>query len=140
MRITQTQRLKTGHSARPGRTAGRGGGFQVASGESSRKSTASRAPGPSGTIDTIVALQTAPDGLSERRRRAVERGGRILDQLEEMKIALLSGRLSDAQVANLRRTVERDPDFDGDPALQDVLKQIDLRARVELAKIKKSAA
>lgn len=141
MRITQAQRLKTGNSARAGRTAGRGGGgFQVVNGEPAQKSAEARAPGPVGTVDALVALQTVPEGASERRRRAVERGGRILDQLEELKLALLSGRLSDAQIANLRKTVERDPDFVGDPGLQDVLRQIDLRARVELAKINKNAA
>src|ERR1051325_8853894 len=45
-----------------------------------------------GGIEALMALQGV-ESAEERRRRAVKRGHTALDLLDEMKIALLSGRL-----------------------------------------------
>lgn len=96
-------------------------------------------PAAAAGVGTIVALQ-AVEEPSERRRRAVETGDRILDLLDKLKIGLLSGEVSVSDLDTLKRTIGRQLDLESDPELNDILKQIDLRARVELAKIKGKAA
>jgi hypothetical protein len=92
-----------------------------------------------GSVDTIVALQ-AVEEPSDQRRQAVETGDRILDLLDQLKIGVLSGQVRTADLKILKKTVERQLSIEDDPGLDDVLKQIDLRARVELAKLKDTAA
>jgi hypothetical protein len=89
-------------------------------------------------VDVIVALQ-AIEQPDDRRRRAVATGDRILDLLDQLKLGMLSGRVSISDLEKLKRTIERQQLQDNDPELNDILKQINLRAHVELAKLKGSA-
>jgi len=88
-----------------------------------------------------MALQGVED-VMERRRRAVRRGSGILDRLEELKLAMLSGEAGESALERLARTVREDRPQDADESLNGLLDQIDLRAAVELAKadLRRSAA
>ncbi len=88
-----------------------------------------------------MALQGV-ETATERRRRAVRRGGGLLDRLDELKIALLSGEAGEGALARLSRTLREDRPEDPDADLAALLEQIDLRAAVELAKaeVRRSAA
>ena len=84
-------------------------------------------------LDALLALQAVGD-FSESRRKAVRRGTSLLDLLEDMKADLLIGRTSpgrlDAMVTQLTALRERvEPELDG------LLDDIELRVRVELAKL-----
>jgi hypothetical protein len=101
---------------------------------------ADAAHGPAGTasligLDAVLALQGEENEPRERRRRAAKRGHRILDALESLKLALLSGRLPPGEVARLSREIADAGASSGDPRLDDILAHIELRARVELAKL-----
>ena len=87
-----------------------------------------------GGIDVLVALQGI-EQPGERRRRAVARGRTALDALDALKIGLLSGALDGATVIRLRAAVSGLKDGSGDPALDGVLAEIELRVEVELAKM-----
>jgi hypothetical protein len=89
-------------------------------------------------IDALVALQEVPDATA-RRSKAVQRGEDMLELLEDIKIGLLSGGLSMSRIVKLTRIVEdrRNDLADGD--LKTVLDEIELRARVELAKLEHAA-
>jgi hypothetical protein len=80
-----------------------------------------------------MALQGV-EGPLERRRRAIRRGGGLLDRLEELKLALLSGESGEAALERLTRGLREERADDNDEGLKAVLDQIDLRASVELAK------
>jgi len=105
------------------------------------------APAPSGTgavrtvggIEALMALQGV-ESAEERRRRAVKRGHTALDLLDEMKLALLSGRLASDMVHKLRAAAAGLKDQSGDPRIDQVLAEIDLRVEVELAKVESAAA
>ncbi len=84
-------------------------------------------------IDALLALQGVEDP-SERRRRAVARGRQVLDALEEIRFALLSGVVDRSALARLQGVVAQLKHETGDPALDQVLAEIELRAEVELAK------
>ncbi len=140
MRVSQTRRSNAAQAGKTRRGAGsRGGDFEL---PNARKSVPRRevsGPAQISSIDTIVALQ-AVDDANDRRRQAVETGDRILDLLDDLKVGVLSGHIKESDLAQLRKTVEKQYSVDDDPGLNDVLRQIDLRARVELAKLKRDAA
>ena len=97
------------------------------------------APATVGGVDTIVALQAVEES-SDRRRKAVKTGDRILDLLDKLKLGLLSGQVSVGDLDALKTNIERQQNLESDPELNDVLKQIDLRACIELAKLKAARA
>lgn len=90
-------------------------------------------------IDALLTLQGV-EAVDERRRRAVKRGHTALDLLDEMKLALLSGRLDPAMLARLKLAAADLKDLSGDPRVDQVLAEIDLRVEVELAKVATAGA
>jgi hypothetical protein len=88
---------------------------------------------PVGGVNVLLALQ-AVDDVQERRRRAVRRGGRLLDLLDELRLGLLAGGLSPGVIADLARTLDEARAEVDDPGLLAVLEAVELRAQVELAK------
>jgi hypothetical protein len=92
-----------------------------------------------GGIEALMALQGV-ESAEERRRRAVKRGHTALDLLDEIKLALLSGRLGSDMVHKLRAAAAGLKDLSGDPRIDQVLAEIDLRVEVELAKVESAAA
>ncbi len=139
MRVSQTRRSNTGQKTRSTRGAGGGGQFQIPNGRSAKHRPEISGPVAVGSIDAIVALQ-AVEEPSDQRRQAVETGDRILDLLDQLKIGVLSGQVRAVDLNRLKKTIERQLSVEDDPGLNDILKQIDLRARVELAKLKDTAA
>lgn len=93
--------------------------------------------GAVGSVDALLALQEA-DGPQERKRRAVKRGGRILDVLEKIKLAMLDGLGGAAALDGLARAIREERAQTGEEALEGVLDEIETRAAVELAKAEMS--
>ncbi len=91
------------------------------------------ATGGIGSLGALLAVQEVPDA-SEERRRARERGTALLDQLEQIRIALLSGRLPRTVLEQLSAMVAARRGQVSDPQLSAILDEIELRAAVELAK------
>jgi hypothetical protein len=91
------------------------------------------------TMSALLALQGVDDPM-QRRRRAVGRAGRILDLLDELKLALIDGEASSAMLDRLLATVREERASTEDPRLDAVLDQIETRAVVELAKLGRSRA
>jgi hypothetical protein len=91
------------------------------------------APRAAGNIDALLAMQGVEDA-TERRKRSVARGKGALDVLDELKIGLLSGNLGTATVNRLRDAAANLKTSSGDPGLDSVLSEIELRVEVELAK------
>jgi hypothetical protein len=113
---------------------GGGDGFALAEGEVARGPVANAGVRSIGGIDVLVALQGI-EQPGERRRRAVARGRTALDALDALKIGLLAGALDGATVIRLRAAVSGLKDACGDPLLDGVLAEIELRVEVELAKM-----
>ena len=111
-----------------------GGNFSVADSTASRPASSAANAAPVGSLDALLALQEE-SGEGERRRRAARRGHDILDSLDRLKAALLSGRvpIGDLQMI-AARLAERNV-HSGDPRLDEIIAHIELRAKVELAKL-----
>jgi hypothetical protein len=118
------------------------GRFAVSGAGPARESpAAARTAGVSGvaSLDALLALQEL-EGPVERRRRAVGRASRILDVLEDMKLALLDGDMQPGDLARLLTAVREERSSTEDPRLEGVLDEIETRAAVELAKREVSGA
>lgn len=114
-----------------------GAGFSLAEpGGASAPAETSASLGISGvdSVDALIALQEV-DGPLGRRRRAVKRAGRLLDELEALKISLLDGGVPESGLRRLAAAVREQRDATSDPALEALLDQIEARAAVELAKL-----
>ncbi len=92
------------------------------------------APAPVSGIGAVLAAQEV-SGEAEQRRQAVTRGEDLLDRLDEIRLALLTGRMPAARLHELARMVEVKRRQTADEELNAVLDEIDLRVRVELAKL-----
>ena len=87
-----------------------------------------------GGLDTLLALQGVEEP-GEKRRRAVKRGRNALDALDALKLGLLSGTLDTGALARLKTVASGLSEATGDPGLDTLMAEIDLRVEVELAKI-----
>jgi hypothetical protein len=109
-----------------------GGGFFIADEGMPAQAPPVQSLSPASGIDALLALQAASDPLLGRRK-AVRRGNALLDTLETIKADLLLGQVSEGRLNQLMVLVSQarernEPDLDG------LLDDIELRARVELAK------
>lgn len=131
MRIENTARSNS-VAARSGAGRSNAGGFFIPDEAASSKVATAQPVHQSAGIDALLALQAVEDPLFARRK-AVKRGNALLDALEAIKADLLLGQVSEGRLNQLMALIgqarERNlPDLD--PLLDD----IELRARVELAK------
>lgn len=85
------------------------------------------------TVDALIALQGVEDA-TERKKRSLAKGRNALDVLDHLKVALLDGSVDQSTLARLKVASEGLTEGSGDPGLDSVLSEIDLRVAVELAK------
>jgi hypothetical protein len=100
----------------------------------SQDTRASVAPRAAAGIDALLALQGIDEDPVERRKRSVQRGRGALDVLDELKLKLLSGSIDQPTMNRLRDAAASLKSSSGDPGLDGVLSEIELRVEVELAK------
>lgn len=87
-----------------------------------------------GPVDALLALQEVmePGG---GRGQAGQRGQDLLDHLDDLQLALLTGRLPLDRLERLHDLLAEKADISADPRLAGVIEEIELRAAVELAKL-----
>ena len=110
------------------------GGFTLSEAETPRAASAPAALRTIGGIDALIALQGLEDP-TERRRQVLKRGRVALDALDELKIGLLGGTLSQATLGKLRSAAAFLKDGSGEAGLDSLLGEIELRVEVEIAKM-----
>ncbi|MET0722807.1 MAG: flagellar assembly protein FliX [Tardiphaga sp.] len=91
------------------------------------------APRAAASLDALLAMQGVDDA-TERRKRSVARGRGALDVLDQLKLGLLAGSFDASTIARLRAAAADLKTSSGDPGLDAVLSEIELRVEVELAK------
>ncbi|MDY0008514.1 MAG: flagellar assembly protein FliX [Bdellovibrionales bacterium] len=86
-------------------------------------------------LDALLSLQETEDLTSEESaRRAKKRGLQLLDELDVLRMGLLTGTVTQSQLGQLERMLKSNREGVIDPVLNSVLDEIDLRVQVELAK------
>ena len=92
---------------------------------------------PISGVDALLSLQEMPDATGGRSKGLLY-GKDMLEHLESIRRDILLGAIPKARLKALSDTIKRRRDQFQDPGLADVLDQIELRARVELAKLEVS--
>jgi len=128
-----------GPTSAPAARRSASGSFSLPQSEAATTPAAATGVRTVGGIDALMALQGV-ETAEERRRRAVKRGHTALDLLDQMKLGLLSGRLDPGMLLRLKAAAAELKDLSGDPQIDQVLAEIDLRVEVELAKVESAAA
>lgn len=105
------------------------GGIQESAGAASSQSIAG--------IDTLLALQGA-ESPTERaaRKRMRGRADSLLTELDKIRMALLTGNLTVGHVLDIADVVAMHREKIMDPQLTAILDEIDLRAQIEIAKMR----
>ncbi|MGJ4947659.1 flagellar assembly protein FliX [Bradyrhizobium sp. HKCCYLS20291] len=109
-------------------------GFKLPDADSAQETRATLAPKQTANIDALLALQGIEEEPAERRKRSVQRGKRALDVLDDLKLSLLAGKLDTTMALRLRDAAADLKQTSGDPRLDAILSEIELRVEVELAK------
>jgi hypothetical protein len=135
MKVTGASGVNTPSGSRAGgRVAG---GFSVSqsasAGEAAQVGPTASVTGVN-SIDALLALQSV-GGPLERRRRALGRAGRMLDVLDDVKVALLDGEVSPNALDRLMVAIREEREDTEDVKLEGVLDEIEMRAAVEMAKL-----
>ncbi len=91
-------------------------------------------------LDAILTLQTNTDTPEERRRRSAKRGSDLLDGLDRLKASLIMGRVSTRDLQAIASRLAERAGVSGDPRLDGLIADIELRAAVEIAKLSAARA
>jgi hypothetical protein len=109
------------------------GGFELGTAETPASATPATGLRAISSLDALLALQGVED-VRERRKRAVAKGRNALDVLDRLKLGLIDGSLDPSTLNRLKVAAEGLSESSGDPGLDSVMAEIDLRVAVELAK------
>jgi len=112
------------------------GDFKLSDTSDTPRASTVTGPGPIAAVDNILMLQGMDDSTSGRSR-AIAHGAGLLEMLDEVRDGLLAGGIPRITLNRIANAVSRRDGF-ADPKLQGVLDEIELRARVELAKLEQA--
>jgi len=106
---------------------------QVAGAPSAGHAQSVGASGGIASVDALIALQGVPDA-TDGRSKGLARAEEMLDLLEEVRKGILLGAISTSGLRILADLARNQKSDAGDPKLNEILDDIELRAEVELAK------
>lgn len=88
-------------------------------------------------LDALLAVQEAEDPTARRSRGLMqERGDKVLDLLDGVRLKMLGGDLTLGDMVDVADVVASHREKVDDPVLTDIMDEIDLRAQVEVAKMR----
>jgi hypothetical protein len=131
-------KIESGRGVAPSSTTRKAGSAAPAAGfapavDAPVRTSAASAVSAVTPLDAIIALQSEePSG--QRRARQARRGRDVLDALERLERGLLVGRAPAALMAELEH-LQHAAAPTGDKGLDEILREIDTRLVVELAKL-----
>tara|TARA_B100000925_G_scaffold255837_1_gene209366 strand:+ start:32 stop:442 length:411 start_codon:yes stop_codon:yes gene_type:complete len=90
-------------------------------------------------VSTVDALSPVELEMADSdNKHASSRANLILDRLEDIRQGLLIGAISKPRLEELAGTIKETRDSALNPEMSDILDEIELRAKVELAKLEGS--
>ena len=132
MRIDTIRTGTIGSQGAATRSSGSGVAFHVNDGTTAARPGALSQAAPAQDIGSLLALQAVEDPLM-KKKKLVRRGTQLLDTLDAIKADLLVGKVSDGRLNQLMALIGQARESGG-PGIDGILDDIELRARVELAK------
>ncbi|MFZ5834666.1 MAG: flagellar assembly protein FliX [Pseudomonadota bacterium] len=140
MKITGNGKIETAAVRRKAASAGAAGaGFSLDQAEEAAKESAKpvNGAGPVSAVGSLLSIQEVDDH-SGGGRAALSRADEMLDLLDEVRHGLLIGTIAEPKLRRLLTLSNKRPDGFVDPRLVGILSDIELRAKVELAKLEMS--
>ncbi len=132
MRIYGTNAAST--SAKPsGTRRAASGGFSLSEPAQPQNTSSTTSLRAVSSLDSLMALQGI-ESPTERKKRAVTKGRKALDVLDDLKIGMLDGSVTPSTLARLKVAADGLAEETGDPGLDQVMSEIGLRVAVEIAK------
>ena len=128
---TQTNRVSSATKSSKGTASSEP--FKPNMGQETLASFASSANSPIAPTNMILALQGIEDPIFAKKK-ATKRGQSMLDILENMKADMLSGQINEGHLNRLLALTQQ-AKSNSEPELDALIEDIELRARVELAKL-----
>lgn len=89
---------------------------------------------PLAAVDSLLSLQELPTS-TEGRSRGLAHAEDMLQHLEQIQQGLLLGHMPKHRLQDIVRAISREQGKSHDPKLDSILKDIELRVKVELAKL-----
>ncbi|MEQ1889579.1 MAG: flagellar assembly protein FliX [Alphaproteobacteria bacterium] len=140
MRITGSGKAETTPVRRRNApSAGAGGGFSLDQTDDAGKDHPGpvTGAGPASMIGSLLSIQEVHD-KGGGRRSALGRADEMLDLLDAVRHGLLIGSISEHKLRRLLSLSHMKREGFTDPRLGEILSDIELRAKVELAKLEMS--
>jgi len=137
MEIKSTGRVGSSSVRRSAGSTSSSSSFQVSDAVEQPRAQTVASPGAIASVESILTLQGMDDSTNGRSR-GLAHGQHLLDMLDEVRDGLLAGGIPRATLNRLATAVGKRQEGFADPKLQSVLDEIELRARVELAKLEQS--
>jgi len=137
MKIDSSGRIRTASPQAKGKTnkVEGGAGFASHLGSAGDSGSPVTSAAPTQTVDAVLAIQAVDDATSgAANARARQWGIDTLDQLEQIRTDLLLGAIPKDRLVNLARMVSERRQHAEDAQLNELLDDIELRVRVEIAK------
>jgi len=88
-----------------------------------------------GSVEALVALQQAPDATTQSKAPEQKHAEDLLDRLDQIRLGILRGDISPIDLQALVASLAQRRRQGGDPRLIAIVEEIELRAKVELAKL-----
>jgi hypothetical protein len=137
MEIKGPGRIEASNVRRLTRGGSQSSGFSISETSEQPRAASLSAPGPLTAVETLLSLQNIDDSTNGASK-GVAHGEKLLELLDDLRDGLLSGGIPRSTLNRLANTLSRRHETFADPKLQGVLDEIDLRARVELAKLEQA--
>jgi len=130
---------KTGKAKSASPTGKSNGAFGAMVTGAAKEASGLVAPGSVASVDALLAVQAAEDPTERAaKRRMRERGVTLLEKLDEIRLGLLTGNMTVGQVIGIADVVASHREKVSDPKMSALLDEIDLRAQIEIAKMRKA--
>jgi hypothetical protein len=138
MKIQGSNPVRTPQPRRAGKSEGAGGArFSVEEQDAPKLRNAGQAERLD-ALESLLLAQEAAGEAPDERKWARDRGDLLLDQLDRIRVGLLNGLIPAETIPRLLTSLDRRRREIVDPGLRETLDEIELRARVELAKLERS--
>lgn len=129
-RVTTSGISKKGKS----RSSGKAGFSEIMSTDETPTAAPPSGTSPLTSVSSLLSLQEMPTS-SEGRSKGLARAEDMLHHLEIIRHGLLAGQIPIHKLTEVAKIVSREKAISHDSALDDILDSIELRVKVELAKL-----
>ncbi len=135
------QTNKAGSSKKSEKTKSGGGIFSsfLGGSDDAQETTHTAASNTIARVDVLLAAQAAEDPAARASRQKMRRrADTILHELDKIRLGMLTGRLTVGNMIDIADVVASHREKIDDPQLAAILDEVDLRAQIEIAKMRQA--